>query len=282
MQLKLFKTLWGFAGTPEQAISEALADGYDGIEGPAPQDPELARRWHDQLRQAHLLFIAEICTTGSYVADRHATLERHLQDFHAGAQAARASGAEFITCLGGCDAWPIATSVNFFRRAMQIAADAGLTVSFETHRGRSLYNPWTTLHVLDELPDMRLTADFSHWCVVTERLLTTEEEELKRIFPRVHHVHARVGYDQGPQVPEPSAPEYAVALAAHEGWWQRIWRAQQQRGYSLSTMTPEFGPDGYLQCRPFTGEPVADLRQVNRWMADREREQFRTVMDETG
>ena len=276
---KLFKTLWGFSGSPEQAISEALADGYEGIEGPAPTDPALAEQWQAQLRQAHLSFIAEICTTGSYVADRRATLEKHLQDFHAGVQAAQASGALFITCLGGCDAWPIATSVSFFRQAMQIAADAGMAVSFETHRGRSMYNPWTTVHLLDELPDMRLTADFSHWCVVTERLLTTEDDELRRIIPRVHHVHARVGYDQGPQVPDPAAPEYAGALAAHERWWQGIWRAQRKAGYDLSTMTPEFGPDGYLQCRPFSGEPVADLRQVNRWMADRQRQQFLQASD---
>ena len=39
-------------------------------------------------------------------------------------------------------------------------------------------------------------------------------------------------------------------------------------------MTPEFGPDGYLQCQPFSGEPVADLREVNLWMAKRERERF--------
>ena len=39
-------------------------------------------------------------------------------------------------------------------------------------------------------------------------------------------------------------------------------------------MTPEFGPDGYLHCAPFTQEPVADLDEINAWMATREWEVF--------
>lgn len=157
---------------------------------------------------------------------------------------------------------------------MELAAKQGLPVSFETHRGRTLFNPWITVQILKELPSLRLTADFSHWCVVTERLLSTEEEELAQVIPHVDHVHARVGYDQGPQVPHPAAPEYQMALQAHSDWWKAIWQSQQQRGLAVSTMTPEFGPDGYLQAAPFGGAPVADLRQLNRWIGDRQRQQF--------
>ncbi len=274
MQLKLFKTLWGFDGSLSEAISEALADGYDGIEAQPPADPAEAEHWREQLRQANLLFQAEICTTGSYVADRRAPLEKHLEDFRAGVQAARRAGARAITCLGGCDAWPLDTSVRFFSEAMAMAAKQALPVSFETHRGRTLFNPWVTVAVLQQLPEMRLTADFSHWCVVTERLLSTEDEELAVVMPRVDHIHARVGYDQGPQVPHPAAPEYQHALQVHTDWWRAIWQLQQQRGMSISTMTPEFGPDGYLQMRPFSAEPVADLRELNRWMGDNQRQQF--------
>ena len=40
---------------------------------------------------------------------------------------------------------------------------------------------------------------------------------------------------------------------------------------AVSTMTPEFGPDGYLQQTPFSQRPVADLAELNRWMASRQR-----------
>jgi hypothetical protein len=83
-----------------------------------------------------------------------------------------------------------------------------------------------------------------------------------------------VGYAQGPQVPNPAAPEYADALAAHQRWWTQIWDAQRARGELVTTMTPEFGPDGYLHCAPFTREPVAELWEINRWMADTQRAHF--------
>ena len=40
-------------------------------------------------------------------------------------------------------------------------------------------------------------------------------------------------------------------------------------------MTPEFGPDGYLQQTPFTREPVADLWLLNTWMAAEEQAHFK-------
>lgn len=280
MRIKLFKTLWGFDGSVDDAIGEALDDGYDGIEGQPPLDPAVAEQWAEKLARANLMFQAEICTTGSYVADRRAPFEQHVEEFRASAAAARRAGARAITCLGGCDAWPVASSERFYAMAMEMAADQGLPVTFETHRGRPMFNPWTTVDLLARLSDLRLTADFSHWCVVTERLLTTEDEELAQVIPRVDHIHARVGYDQGPQVPHPGAPEYHAALEAHSGWWAAIWREQVRRGVALSTMTPEFGPDGYLQARPFSGEPVGDLRELNQWIAGDQRERFAKAIGE--
>ena len=116
--------------------------------------------------------------------------------------------------------------------------------------------------------------DFSHWCVVCERLIDTEPDVLALCAERAHHVHARVGYDQGPQVPHPAALEYQAALEAHERWWTQIWQNQLARGVSVSTLTPEFGPDGYLHCAPFTGAPVADLSQINAWMGGRQKQRF--------
>jgi hypothetical protein len=97
---------------------------------------------------------------------------------------------------------------------------------------------------------------------------------IEAIAPQVAHIHARVGYDQGPQVPHPAAPAYAAALAAHQRWWEILWRAQQAAGCRVSTMTPEFGPDGYLHHTPFSEEPVGDLWQINNWVRQRERQHF--------
>ena len=278
MELRIFKTLWGFTGTYAQAIAEARAAGMHGIEGPAPEAAQPRAELRALLREHACDYIAEITTAGSYVPQRTASLTEHLESFRIKLAASAELEPLFVTCLGGCDAWPETQSLDFFAGAMEMAEHVGLTVSFETHRGRSLFNPWVTQRIVQALPKIKLTCDFSHWCVVCERLIDTELEVIDVIAQHAHHIHARVGYDQGPQVPHPAAPEYEYALRAHQRWWESIWRAQLQRNYSISTMTPEFGPDGYLHCAPFSQAPVADLWEINTWMAREQQRHFAECM----
>ena len=274
MKLRIYKTLWGFHGDYVRAAEEAAADGYDGIEGPAPEDADERRRFKRALATHDLDYIAEICTAGGYVPNRRATVAEHLASLKQRLAWSRELNPRFVTSLAGCDAWTEAKSIDFFGSAMALAAAFELPISFETHRSRSLFNPWITQRVAAALPTMQLTVDFSHWCVVCERLMDTELDVIEAIAPQVRHIHARIGYDQGPQVPHPAAPEYADALQAHQRWWTIIWRAMQARGVELATMTPEFGPDGYLHHIPFSNEPVADLAEINLWMAETERAHF--------
>jgi len=274
MELKLFKTLWGFTGDYSEAVNQAVTDNYHGIEGPAPAEDFEQQAFRNLMQQHQLDYIAEITTAGSYVPDRHATLEQHLDSLRRKLALSRPLEPRFVTCLGGCDAWPESQNVEFFGRAIEIAQQFELDISFETHRGRALFNPWVTQRIVQQLPEMHLTCDFSHWCVVCERLIDTELDVIEQLAPRARHIHARVGYDQGPQVPNPAAPEYADALLSHQHWWELIWHSQVAREFPVTTMTPEFGPDGYLHEMPFTREPVADLRELNRWMANTERQHF--------
>jgi len=80
------------------------------------------------------------------------------------------------------------------------------------------------------------------------------------------------------RVPAPmtAADPRQQALAAHLACWQlfaanQANRQAQHLGDHLSprpvTLTPEFGPDGYLQTLPFTHQPVADLLEINTAMA---------------
>lgn len=288
MELQLYRTLWG-AGVDYRLIAEeARQAGFDGLEGGLPAAANACTELLAALRETGLKYIGEICTGGHsgawWIPLRSASLADHLRSFEEGLQAYSSSEVkvEFINCMGGLDAWPIATSVEFFARASALATAYGMTVNFETHRARSLFSPWATLAIVRELPEIRLTCDLSHWCVVAERLIDEETEALSAVYPRTHHVQCRVGYAQGPQVPDPAAPAYRPALEAHQRWWAEIWSAQRAQGHTTTTMTPEFGPDGYLQTNPVTGRPVADLWQVNRWMANTEREHFKRWSAGTG
>ena len=278
MKLKVFKTLWGHAGSQDDAIAACHKNGFNGIEGQPPADARECVEFKKKLAANGLDYIAEICTAGSYVPERHATPAEHLSSLRRQAEEAVTCRPLFLTIIAGCDAWSIAQSVDFFGEAMLIVEKLGVTASFETHRSRSFFNPWTTRDIIRQLPALKLTCDFSHWCVVCERLIDTEPDVLALCAERAHHMHARVGYDQGPQVPHPAAPEFRAELEAHEAWWTQIWRSQLARGMSFSTMTPEFGPDGYLQCQPFTGQPVADLVEINAWMAERQKQRFEAFL----
>lgn len=274
MRLLLLRSLWTNGFDLPAALGDCRTGAFDGVEGPLPEDSEGRRVFIDQLRSSGFPFVAEITTGGGYVP-QHRSRERHLDEFKRKAEAARAAAPLFLTVLAGCDAWPIAESIAFYEAALEFVSDLGLTASFETHRSRPTFTPWATRELLVQVPHLQLTCDFSHWCCVTERLVLDEEPELLALLAqRTHHIHARIGYDQGPQVPHPAAPEHAAALAAHERWWDQLWDGPTRADQTVMTMTPEFGPDGYLQAAPFTQKPVADLNEINHWMAARQRERF--------
>ena len=63
--------------------------------------------------------------------------------------------------------------------------------------------------------------------------------------PRFRHIHMRVGYDHGPQVPDPRAPKWLPYTEGHERWWDAIHKAAEARGDTEVTVTTEFGPPNY-------------------------------------
>lgn len=275
MKLKNFKTVWGHTGTIEEAVTMAKEAGFSGLEAPAKHDdPNHFPALQAAIEKHNIEWIQEICTAGSYVPRRRASVEEHLSDLESQIILGKSLKPKFVNVMGGCDAWPIQTSIDFFKAAMDMADKHGVLCSFETHRGRSFYCPWNTMAILEHLPDIKITCDFSHWVVVSERLMDSEWDAIELAAQHAHHIHSRVGYDQGPQVPHPAAPEYQAALESHQRCWEAIWTAQRARGYSETTMTPEFGPDGYLHHLPFTNAPIADLWEINSWIGHTEQQHF--------
>lgn len=274
MELRLFKTLWGHNGSLDEAADQAVAAGFAGLEGGADMPQARREELLSVLHTRRLCYIQEIVTAGGYVPRRRATVEEHIGDVARQLQLGRALDPQWVTIIGGCDAWTLEQSVRFFGETQEIAARQNVSCSFETHRSRSLFNPWVTLAVLERLPELKLTCDFSHWVVVMERQLDDDWDAVLGVARHASHIHARVGYGQGPQVPHPAAPEYAAALASHQRCWETIWSIQRSGGNAVTTMTPEFGPDGYLHTAPFTRQPVADLWEINTWMGQTERTHF--------
>jgi sugar phosphate isomerase/epimerase len=268
MKPAFFKTLWGHEGAYAEAARAAVVAGFSGFEGPIPTDPDRRREFLDALAEYRLLYIGEISTTGFAVPDPGSTVEQHLDRFERVLADTLEAKPIFFSAMAGSDLWEPGDSVRFLTRAWEIAGSYGVRVGFETHRSRSLFHPVVTRALLRDTPPIELTLDFSHWCVVCERLVLDElPDVLALCAERALHIQPRIGHEQGAQVSNPRAAAWQPALQAHLRWWRAVWESQRRRGFSRTTMTPEFGPDGYQQLDAYTREPAGDLWDFNTWVA---------------
>jgi len=204
-------------------------------------------------------------------------LEDHIASFKKLVLEAKEMNPVLINSHSGRDSWDFQTAKKYFQVALEFEKENGIMICHETHRGRILYNPWITRDLCKEFPDLKLTADLSHFCVVAERVFDVTSgydddwpEILEIISFHTKHIHARVGYEQGPQVPHPAAPEYRKALELHELWWDSILEVQAKLGLTQITIEPEHGTNGYQHLLPFTKMPVGDLWEINNWIKDHE------------
>jgi hypothetical protein len=266
MKLILYRHLWGMAGEWEDVFPKFKQAGYRGVESPMPQ-PEDRKRFRALLQRHRLEFIPQIFSHGK-------TVSEHLESLREQIAAAKTFAPRFINAHSGQDAFSEDESARFFENALRFEAKGVVAIAHETHRGRILFNPWITSRLLTRFPDLKLCCDFSHWVCVCERLIEDQIGIIRQCADRCLHVHARVGYEQGPQVPDPRAPEYQRHLEAHERWWRLIWKAQERRGFRISTLTPEFGPPEYQHTLPFTRAPVSNLEEICDWQARRQAENF--------
>jgi sugar phosphate isomerase/epimerase len=269
MQLKLIRHLWGVTLPWEESFPKIRDEGYVGIESPLPSAAD-ETRFRKLLDQHGLEYMPMGFTGGSTVAE-------HLQSFRDQLAQAKKFKASQITFHSGADHWTRAQAEEFYRSSISIEQEIGLPVAHETHRGRVFFNPWITRDLLLQFPALKLCCDFSHWVCVAERIEWDDSTGsiLKLCAKHCLHIHSRVGYGEGPQVPDPAAPEYQPQVEAHEKWWDVIWESQKQRGLAFSTVTPEFGPPGYLHTLPYTDAPVADLWKVCHYMGDRVAKRFK-------
>ncbi|OAG75189.1 AP endonuclease family 2 [Acetobacter malorum] len=278
MRLEVFKTLWGDNRPWQFAVEEAEASGFTGLEARIPPTRTEAHRNAQILTDAHMPYIGIAMTGGGVIPKQSSNIEDHLEDLRQTLGRAALMAPRFVNVLGGNDRWCANKQADFINKAHAIAKETGILCVFETHRSRILANPWVTLDVLPKLEsDVLFTLDISHWVVCCERLLNDPTDDFSAFFKRVHHIQARIGYDQGPQVPHPAAPEYAEAKEFHQNVWEQVWLAQKARGYRVSTLTPECGPDGYVHTLPFTNAPVADLWDLNKWIGKAEQAHFKRI-----
>lgn len=267
MAIELFRSTWGIDAPWEVIFPQIFTQGYRGVELGVPLEAHEQTRLRTALQDHHLDYIAIVFSSGD-------TLAEHVTSSTNQIMAAIACGARQITLHGWRDSSSFTDGCAYIEAILTLEQRLGIAIAHETHRGRLLYNPWNTDAYLQRYPTMHICADYSHWVVVAERLLTDAEAIFARCAAHAIHVHTRVGHAQGPQVADPSLPRYAAEHAAHEHWWQLIVAAHAQQARPL-TMTPEYGPPAYQATDIATNLPLRPLTEIVAWQTAR----LRTLFD---
>jgi sugar phosphate isomerase/epimerase len=272
MNIKFFCPRWGSTGLSwDDFLSNVKDAGYDGVEyGIANSTPaselEMVCR---NAEQVGLLLIAQHYETSdldiNIHADNFAAWYRKIEPFN-WLKVDSQTGKDFFT---------FQENIKMIDVASAFSDRTGIPVYHETHRGKFPFAAHITKEYLQRLPDLKLTLDISHWVNVAESFLENQPEAVELALQRAGHLHARVGYPEGPQIPDPRSPEWQEALNIHLQWWDKVvHRINSQSDDNVVTITPEFGPHPYMVHLPGTGLPIADQWDVNVFMMQLLKERY--------
>ncbi len=263
MEILFLCPRWGQEGLELPAFLEkAGAAGYDGVELSLPDDEREQGRALDALARAGMPWVGQHWQTADrdFAAHRAAYLRR--------LRALAAGRPLLVNAHTGRDHFAFQQNRELLEAARALGEEAGVPVVHETHRGRFSFAAHVTLEYLRALPWLRLALDLSHWVNVAESWLEDQPEAVALAVERSDHLHARVGFPEGPQVPDPRAPEAREALEAHLAVWDRVVDARRRAGAARLCVTPEFGPRPYMPHLPYADTPVADQWDINLHMKE--------------
>jgi len=268
MQLHYTCTYWGQEQlTAPEFITKVVNEGYDGIEVNPPSSNEFLMALAKELEHARnekedFAFIAQ-----QVLQPAAETVDAYIKRMRERLEELASLQPDFINSHTGKDYFSFDDNCRGIEEAMNVAERRNIPVLHETHRGRFSFHAAGILPYLDKFPEMKLAADFSHWCTVSESLLQDQQDILQAVLPHVAHIHARIGHEHGPQVTDPFAPEWGLHLETHISWWKKIIAVQPQNKKSL-TITPEAGPAPYMPTLPYSRQPLGNQWKINAAMKD--------------
>ncbi len=161
--------------------------------------------------------------------------------------------ADFIFAQPADAYTSLSDTVEICREGCSIANEQGLAFFVETHRSNYTENLFQTLRLIDAFPDIRFTADLSHFVLAGEFYGWDEEQALNKMLPvlqRTSHIHGRIS--NGEQI--------QVDVGSGEGdtaqFFVRLWSAAMQSWLSeaqpgdVFPFTSELGPPRYAITLP--------------------------------
>ncbi|GGW47614.1 sugar phosphate isomerase/epimerase family protein [Arenibacter certesii] len=264
-----FQTDWGNQLNYDAFCERVKDAGYDGIEV-----------WRPSKRESQTSLKEAIAKHGLKLIFLHGTnkglpFKESLEDYKNNLEEILKWNPILVNCHTGSDFYTYEENHAFIEAANSLSTKYNIPVYHETHRGRFSYSLPETNKYLTQNPELKLTLDVSHWMVVHESLLQGKENLLAPVIDRTHHIHARIGHAQGPQVNDPTAPEWTNALEKHLDIWEAIIKKGWKEHKGIFTVTTEFGPADYMPTLPYTRLPLSDQWKANVFMMEAIKERLK-------
>lgn len=262
MEIHFFCPRWGSEAIAwEDWLPKVKAADYDGIEWAVANNTDIAVL-DKVFRMAGNLQLPVIL---QHYETSDSDFPRHLDVYARWFEKIKGYPAVKINSQTGKDYFTVTQNTQLIELANSFGLANNIPVVHETHRGKFSFAAHVMRSYLEAIQDLRITLDASHWCAVAESYLDDQAAALQLAIERTDHIHARVGYPEGPQVSDPRVAEWLEALQKHLAWWDEVVSLKRQKSQPL-TITTEFGPFPYMVNVPRTGEPVANQWDVNLYM----------------
>lgn len=237
MALRVYQALWAMTGEPvPDSFDKVKAAGFEGMA------IDLGALTLEQARAT----VPHFARTG--LAGLVTAFPKSIEDLRPALHLAREIGAPFVNIVGQVMPLLVTGMADVIRAWLRLAAEEGMPVQFETHRNCVTNDLYSTVLLLDDIPELRLSADLSHYVVDREMPCPPTPElqgYIERVLQRSDSFQGRVAARGQIQIAL-DFPQNAKWLRLFLSWWRYGLAAYAARHPGADAVfITELGPPDY-------------------------------------
>jgi hypothetical protein len=245
MALRVYQSLWATElrrpGVPERPVAERFdrvrEAGFDGMAiDLGAMDIHAARA-----------LVPEFARTG--LKGLLTAFPRSVEELRPALRLAKHIGSPFVIVVGQVMPLAVADMAVVIKAWLTMADEEGVPIQFETHRNCITNDLFSTLLLLDAIPEMRLSADLSHYVVDREMMQPISADYqayIRRVLERSDSFQGRVANRCQVQLPL-HFPQHRIWIDTFLEWWRlgfALWRDRAKANDDCVFLC-ELGPRDY-------------------------------------
>ncbi len=242
--IRVYQALWAMdrLTTPEASVAEKFdrvqAAGFDGMA------IDLGALTMEQARAT----VPHFGRTG--LAGGLTAFPASVDALKAAIELAHTIGAPFLVVIGQHMPLALGEMIGIVEQWLRVAEQEGMPLQFETHRNCITNDLYTTVQLLDALPQMRLAADLSHYVVDREMPCPPTpwlSSLVTRVLERSDSFQGRVAARGQIQLAL-DFPQNAKWVALFRQWWREgfaAWHTRHAAESAPLVFLCELGPPDY-------------------------------------